>query len=281
MENQNGDLTHSTDSNSHLDTERLLVWWNRQAESNPDFAGILPTQDEGYVGLLYRQEAEWLHFKRSIPLHGTERVLELGCGAGRWTFRLSPFVERVVGVDFSENMILLAKAKQRKSVFHNVEFHVATAQNTQLNEHFDIIYLSGITSCLTDEQLHQTLQNISKMLNPKGILVERTSISLGNREVFDDNHYQGIYRTIEEEQSLFAEFGFHLTYRAPSYSRMRIPRLINTNSLFQKIMKVGFHYFPKTSNLLIKTGTLIWDKISPPHQDLKKRSHDFLIFKKI
>ncbi|NMC87067.1 MAG: class I SAM-dependent methyltransferase, partial [Candidatus Moranbacteria bacterium] len=264
---------NSIKPNGHLDAERLLVWWNRQAESNPDFAGILPTQDEGYVGLLYRQEAEWLHFKRIIPLHGIECVLELGCGAGRWTFRLSPFVKKVVGVDFSENMILLAKAKQRKSVFHNIEFQVATAQNTHLNEHFDIIFLSGITSYLTDEQLHQTLQNICKMLRPKGILVNRTSISLENREFFDDNNYQGIYRTIEEEKSLFAEFGFQLTYRAPSYSRMRIPRLINTNSLFQKIMKVGFHYFPIPSAYLIKTGTLIWDTISPPNQDLKKRSN--------
>jgi len=118
------------------------------------------------------------------------------------------------------------------------------------------------------------------MLSPKGILVDRTSISLENREVFDDNNYQGIYRTIEEEKSLFAEFGFQLAYRAPSYSRMRMPRLINTNRLFHKIMKAGFHYFPKTSTLLIKTSTLIWDKISPPNQDLKKRSHDFLIFKK-
>jgi len=122
-------MRNSIKPNSHLDAERLLAWWDRQAESNPDFAGILPTQDEGYVGLLYRQEAEWLHLKRIIRLHGKKRVLELGCGAGRWTFRLSPFVERVVGVDFSENMIRLAKAKQRTSVFHNIEFHVANAQN--------------------------------------------------------------------------------------------------------------------------------------------------------
>ena len=129
MDNQSRKLTNSINPDSQLDSERLLVWWNRQAESNPDFAGILPTNDERYIGLLYRQETEWSHLKRIIPLHGSERVLELGCGAGRWTFRFAPLVKRVVGVDFSENMIQLAKAKQCEGVFHNVEFHVATVQD--------------------------------------------------------------------------------------------------------------------------------------------------------
>ena len=281
MDSQEERLNNSTSPDSQLDTERLLAWWDHQAESNPDFAGILPTHDERYIGLLYRQEAEWRHLERIISLHGKERVLELGCGAGRWTFRFSPLVKRVVGVDFSENMIRLAKAKQHKSVFRNIEFHVAAAQNAIWNEHFDIIYLSGITSYLTDEQLRQTLYNIHKMLDPEGLLVDRASISLKSREVFDDGNYQGIYRTIKEEEALFAEFGFRMTHRAPSYARMRIPRLINTNRFFQIMMTVGFNNFPRISTLLIRTCSLMWEEISPRKPDSEKRSHDFLVFKRI
>ena len=281
MDNHHISSGNSTHTDSYLDSKRLLVWWNRQAKSNPDFAGILPTKDERYVGLLYRQEAEWLHFRRIVPLHRKMNVLELGCGAGRWTFRLAPLVNRAVGVDFSEEMIRLAKERQTSQGVENVEFHVEAAQSTLLNGPFDVIYLSGITSYLTDEQLRQTLQNVEKMIHPEGMLVNRTSVNLKIREVFDDGNYQGIYRIIQEEKDLFAEFGFHLKYQAPSYSRMRIPRLINDNRFFQKLMTQAFHYLPRTSRHLINTFTFMWEKISPRKADSQKRSHDFLIFKRI
>lgn len=263
----------------HLDTERILTWWDRQAKSNPDSAGILPTHNEQFIGLLYRQEAEWLHFRSILPLDGKMGVLELGCGAGRWSLRIAPLVGRVVGIDFSENMIQLARNKHQSSALKNLEFLVSAAPEVILNDRFDIIYLSGITSYLTDEQLRQTLNNARKMLNPGGTLVERTSVSLQSRELFDDGGYQSIYRTIQEEIALFSEFGFHLIYRAPSYARMHLPRLLIMNDWFQILTKAGFRYFPKTTTLLFRFGTRLWKIIKPGKHNSEKRSHDFLIFK--
>ena len=39
------------------------------------------------------------------PLHGDERVLDSGCGAGALAFALAPFVGSVVGVDLSESLV--------------------------------------------------------------------------------------------------------------------------------------------------------------------------------
>jgi|LSQX01.3.fsa_nt_gb 2-polyprenyl-3-methyl-5-hydroxy-6-metoxy-1,4-benzoquinol methylase len=265
---------------NYLDSQRIMAWWNNQAQSNPDSAGILPMRNEQFIGMLYRQEAEWLHFRRVLPLTHKTRVLELGCGAGRWSLKFAPLVKRVVGVDFSENMIQLARAKNQNNCFSHLEFHVAPVQDVILNEMFDIIYLSGVTSYLTDEQLRQTLRNTQKMLATGGYIVERTSISLPRREVFDDGDYQGIYRTIQEEISLFDEFGFHIIYRASSYTRMYLPRLITKNRGFQKLMQKGIRYFPRISILIIRCTTWIWEKFKPYKSNLEKRSHDFLIFKK-
>ena len=39
------------------------------------------------------------------PFDGTERALDSGCGTGALAFALAPFVERVVGVDLSEELV--------------------------------------------------------------------------------------------------------------------------------------------------------------------------------
>ena len=39
------------------------------------------------------------------PFDGTERALDSGCGAGALAFALAPFVERVVGVDLSAELV--------------------------------------------------------------------------------------------------------------------------------------------------------------------------------
>ena len=39
------------------------------------------------------------------PLNGDERALDSGCGAGALAFALAPFVESVVGVDLSEDLV--------------------------------------------------------------------------------------------------------------------------------------------------------------------------------
>jgi SAM-dependent methyltransferase len=39
------------------------------------------------------------------PLDGSERAIDSGCGTGALAFALAPFVERVVGVDLSEDLV--------------------------------------------------------------------------------------------------------------------------------------------------------------------------------
>jgi len=280
MKCQNGNEEDSMNTPQYLDSNRLMTWWNRQAITHPESAGILPMYDEPHFGLLYREEAEWLHFHRIVPLNKRMRVLELGCGAGRWTFRIAPLVSKVIGVDFSEDMVRLARKRQRGLVHNNVDFFVGAVQDSIWNTNFEVVYFSGITSYLNDPQLHQTLRHIQTILVPGGILIDRTSISLGEREVYDDGDYQGIYRTIQEQTAIFEEFGFQLKYRAPSYTRMRLPHCLIHNRYFRKCMEVGMRVLPKTGVLLIDAATHMMEKALPTTPDAGTRSHDFLVFKK-
>lgn len=265
-----------------LDSEQIHTWYNKQAISHPESAGMLsPYGDDGRLSPLYRQEAEWLHFRRIVPLHKYMRVLELGCGAGRWALRIAPLVSKVVGVDFSEEMIKLARERQRGLGLQNMEFCASLVQDAHWETPFDVVYLSGLTQNLTEPQLRQTLSHIQTMLAPRGILIERTSVSLGAREIthYGDG-YQGIYRTVQELTSLFGEFGFHLTYRALSHNRMRLPRRLLTKAWFQKGMEAGLHKCPKATVGLIGAITWLLEKARPMARGAMTRSNDFFVFNK-
>ena len=63
------------------------------------------------------------------------RLLEVGTGGGRWVFFLSNKVKSLVGIDFSQKMIELAKLALEKRKISNATFEVAelTEYNSSRN----------------------------------------------------------------------------------------------------------------------------------------------------
>jgi len=77
-----------------------------------------------------------------LQLKGGEKILDVGCGIGGSAFH---FVEKykgeVVGFDLSENMIEIAKNKNKEYKFPNIEFSVADALKVDYEPgSFDVVY---------------------------------------------------------------------------------------------------------------------------------------------
>ncbi|UZO79963.1 class I SAM-dependent methyltransferase [Aquimarina sp. ERC-38] len=64
-----------------------------------------------------------------------ERILDIGCGSGQLTYKISEFAKEVIGIDKSAEMIMDAKSK-----FTNIEFQVADASNFKFDKKFDSIF---------------------------------------------------------------------------------------------------------------------------------------------
>jgi SAM-dependent methyltransferase len=89
-------------------------------------------------------------------------VLEVGCGAGELLNGIR--AKRKVGIDFSAEMIAVAKQK-----YPTIDFHVMEAENLQLNEKFDLIILSNLIGHLDDvqevfKQLHKVCHAQTKII---------------------------------------------------------------------------------------------------------------------
>jgi ubiquinone/menaquinone biosynthesis C-methylase UbiE len=152
-----------------------------------------------------------------INIGPSSRVLDLGCGDGRWGVILAPRCKEYVGVDFSKK--LLEKAR-RNVPDASAGFICCPAQEYFTDEHFELILIIGLLTYLNDEDIIEMVSHCRKMLGKGGRLFVR-NVSLGDnscrRQVYDyrpgallgwlgDPGYQVIRRNREEELAFFKDF---------------------------------------------------------------------------
>jgi 2-polyprenyl-3-methyl-5-hydroxy-6-metoxy-1,4-benzoquinol methylase len=79
------------------------------------------------------------------PLPGVWKVLDVGCGSGRYAIALAELgASRVVGVDFAHEMINIAREEaEAKSLSDVCEFHVSEFRAFRLDEAFEVVVATG------------------------------------------------------------------------------------------------------------------------------------------
>lgn len=101
-----------------------------------------------------------------------KQYLDLGCGSGRYAINLARLGARVVGVDFSDAMLGLARRYAREEqVEGKVEFHEADMNRwmDETDQHFDAAFAMGVFDYLDDPSA-----TLRRMLN----VAERAYLSI-------------------------------------------------------------------------------------------------------
>ena len=126
------------------------------------------------------------------PLEGL-RVLDAGCGDGRFCYELNGEGARLVGVDYSEQAIRWARAFNPA-----VEFHVADLVTLDFHEEFDVVTCLDVLEHFPPEQVPAVVANLCRALKPGGRLL--VSVPSTNKAV-NRKHYQ--HFTVETLEKLF------------------------------------------------------------------------------
>jgi 2-polyprenyl-3-methyl-5-hydroxy-6-metoxy-1,4-benzoquinol methylase len=110
---------------------------------------------------------------RALPLH-QPRILDLGCGPGWYTERLSQLGE-TTGVDLSEEAIQMARTR-----FPGVNFIAGDLYELSLpDEHFDLVVSQEVFDHVVDQE--RFLQKVALVLKPGGYFI----LSCANRFVLE------------------------------------------------------------------------------------------------
>jgi ubiquinone/menaquinone biosynthesis C-methylase UbiE len=117
----------------------------------------------GHIDRVYRRVAELVR---------GPKVLDLGCGTGNLMIRLARLGLGVVGVDFSPEMLAVAKRK----ILPGMTVSLVQAGAAELIDHFptgsfDTIVSILVFSELSDAEQRLVLQQCSGLLRPSGRLI--------------------------------------------------------------------------------------------------------------
>lgn len=121
--------------------------------------------------IIQQRQAYVLNYVDTLDLKKGARILDLGCGAGLTSLKLSQRGFIVVGIDISENMLELARKNCTKVGLEcNATFQLGNAEELVLQDNsFDTVIAMGVIEYLKWDRW--ALQEIHRVLKPRGYLI--------------------------------------------------------------------------------------------------------------
>lgn len=136
------------------------------------------------------QKTQWRQTQTAIALfeqlHKRARVLDIGCGPGIQAREFMKRGHHVVGIDFSEEMVRLAKKKAP-----NAEFRVMDIRKLHFPSNmFDCVFANASLLHIPKKNINAVLAMIWKILKPEGLFY--VSLKKGRGEIFLQEDFYGV-----------------------------------------------------------------------------------------
>ena len=145
-----------------------------------------------------------------LMLNKKNRLLDVGCGIGRWADAIENCVGYYLGIDISHTLI--EKALNRKG--NSADFCILSAadiskKKLKVNILFDRVIISGVLLYMNDNDVTRALQGIASVCSQDCLIYLREPLAREERLSLDRywseelmSDYSAIYRTQKELQDL-------------------------------------------------------------------------------
>lgn len=252
-------------------------YWNN-TKLDPEIDGVAPMGGCGRLEIYYRNYFENKRFKQIAELKG-KSLLEIGCGAGRWALNLSQLLFHYDGIDISSPSIDFANKLINTRNIQNCKFYNCNIKNFNTQIKYDIIYFSGVTQYIENDELALIIKIVKSLLKPGGIIIDRSTITLEPKtKIGRRDNYYCIYRTSDDIKNVFEKEGFKLMHQQRTYRFLRLNKLkyIYNNKVIWFLNIVPSVWFN-----VLEFITHMQDILSPKifREDIcGSFSHDFFVF---
>ena len=199
--------------NSCIDRKSVADFFDKRAEKistvGPLHAVIY--QDKHHDLAERRDTAEKKKLLPLLRLDGSQRILDIGCGTGRWTNNLAKAGGWYHGMDACGGLIDFARKNHSAP---NRVFTIASADRFSLQTlhetvPFDRILCAGVLIYLNDTEVKEALRCMADVLTLGGLILIREPMGIKQRLTISQHYsdeleqeYNAIYRTQEELESM-------------------------------------------------------------------------------
>ncbi|MCL2035991.1 MAG: methyltransferase domain-containing protein [Oscillospiraceae bacterium] len=163
-----------------------------------------------------------------LKLTPDSRVLDIGCGIGRWAEKVIGKCEYYHGVDFSQKMVETARERFKDSPDRDFKFERMSFQEfvdspcPEGFKKFNRVIITCVLQYICDDVLEKVFAKLPDFLERDCVIYVWEPCGVGQRLTLKNfpsealkSDYSVIYRTQEEYNSLFRSFterGFSVTF---------------------------------------------------------------------
>lgn len=177
-----------------------------KAQQNYTLSTIFPVRFLNQYKMIFEDFLPRINYKES-------EIIDIGCAAGEWTIKLSPYCKHIDGFEYSDNMCKTAinMWKDKK----NVSFYQSDARSINYQKKYDAAMLLGILMYMEDfEDIYMILKNLHDNIKDNGLVVTKDTLNAEDKDVvylFNRmNGYKGNYWSQEIYYKQFERAGFKI-----------------------------------------------------------------------
>ena len=189
-----------------IDSEKIKKFFNNRAKKDEE-ALLVKTEfsDKENVEKRQKEESELLLNKIDFE---NKKILEIGCGIGRWAEVFHDKCDSYLGIDYSEDLIDIAKENYN---YDNCHFQVLSASQLDtadllVSAPFDIVIITGVLIYFNDDTIKKMIKDLNSLCASNKTIYIRETLSfletrLTLKDFFSENleaDYNAIYRTDDE-----------------------------------------------------------------------------------
>ena len=202
----------------NIDTVNTISFYNQRAKT-------IKNRDQEYTTVLLGDRdpeyaVKWDEYEKGfvlpkIMLNRNKVVLDLGCGMGRLADAVSDKVKEYYGVDFSSEMIAVAKQNVRNNNCHFYTMSIVNALSDPkiTARKYDLVLMAGVSMYINEDELKESYRLLRNLVNKDSLFYFEESVGKIERLTLNhiwsedlQDYYGAIYRTREEYKSLIDEY---------------------------------------------------------------------------
>lgn len=157
-----------------FNSDKLKEFWDRTARrfGGESYKAVLFPSSRGilnwYLDFLQRSV-----LKKALSELRGKRVLDVGCGVGRWSSRLALTGADVIGLDLSQEMVKIAKNRTAREGFDNVDFIVASVHMLPfVSQSFDVaLSVTVLQHIIGERQFREAVRELIRTTRIDGKII--------------------------------------------------------------------------------------------------------------